>query len=177
MSARNLLLFLTAIGIAVAGSGTARSQMPRPGVGPTNPDRQNQELETRQQIRLLDEQRLVEEQRQRDLKSQDAQQANGGAAARDPAMVEAQVAKFMEAIKHRRHRFADFDQVVLHSLTPVTPEMLALMAESPYAADIAYYLGKHPEQSGAIALMQPAEAGLAVRQLAATIAAENAVRK
>src|SRR6266436_1729705 len=171
MSAKTLLLFLTMIGVAFAGTGTAHAQMVRPGVGPTNPDRQNQDLETRQQIRLMDEQRLVEEQRQRDLKSQDLQQGNGGAAARDPAMVQAQVAKFMEAIKHRRHRFADFDQVVIHSRTPVTPEMLALMAESPYAADIAYYLAKHPEQSGAIAQMQPAEAGLAVRQLEATIAA------
>jgi hypothetical protein len=163
MNAKNLLPFLTTIAVAFAGTG--HSQIPRPGVGPTNPDRQNRDLETVQQIRLLDEQRLLEE------------QSNGGAPARDRAIVRAQVAKFMEAIKHRKHRFADFDHVVLYSKTPVTPEMLALMAESPYAADIAYYLGKHPEQSGAIAQMQPAEAGLAVRQLEATIAAENAARK
>ena len=163
MNAKNLLPFL--ITIAVAFAATGHSQIPRPGVGPTNPDRQNRDLETVQQIRLLDEQRLLEE------------QSKGGAPARDRAIVQAQVAKFMEAIKHRKHRFADFDLVVIHSKTPVTPEMLALMAESPYAADIAYYLGKHPEQSGAIAQMQPAEAGLAVRQLEATIAAENAVGK
>ena len=54
--------------------------------------------------------------------------------------------------------------------------MLGMMAESPYAADIAYYLGKHPEISGALAQMPPVESGLALRQLGATIAAENAVR-
>jgi hypothetical protein len=155
MNAKHHVLILIAIDL----TGIAHSQMPRPGVGPTNPDHQNQDLETMQQIRLMDEQRLLAEQRQHDATS-----------------VQAQVAKFMEAIKHRKHRFADFDQVVTHSNTPVTPAMLALMAESPYAADIAYYLGKHPEQSGAIALMQPAEAGSALRLLEATIAAENTVR-
>jgi hypothetical protein len=175
MNAKHLLLFLTTNAIVLAG--VAHSQMPRPGVGPTNPDRQNQDLETMQQIRLMDEQRLLEEQRQHDSTSQHSQQGNAGVPAPDQAIVQAQVAKFMEAIKHRKHRFADFDQVVIHSKTPVTPAMLALMAESPYAADIAYYLGKHPEESGAIARMRPADAGLAVRQLEATIAAENAVRK
>jgi hypothetical protein len=167
MSARNLLLILTTVAVTLAG--TAHAQIQRPGVGPSNPDRVNQDLETRQQIQLMDDQRRLEEMRQ--------QQENGGSSAREPAIVQAQVAKFMEAIKHRRHRFPDFDQVVLHSQTPVTPEMLALMAESPYAADIAYYLGKHPERSGAIALMQPAQASSAVRQLATTIAAENAAPK
>ncbi len=175
MNAKTLVLIMAAMAVALAG--TAHSQIQRPGVGPVNPDRQNQDLETRQQIQFLDEQRLLEEQRERDRRAQDAQQGNGGVPARDPAMVQAQVAKFMEAIKHRKHRFADFDQVVIHSKTPVTPEMLALMAESPYAADIAYYLGKHPEQSGAIAQMPPAEAGSAVRQLEATILAGSAVRK
>src|SRR3979409_757563 len=98
MNAKNLLPFL--ITIAVAFAATGHSQIPRPGVGPTNPDRQNRDLETVRQIRLLDEQRLLEE------------QSKGGAPARDRAIVQAQVAKFMDAIKHRKHRFADFDQVV-----------------------------------------------------------------
>jgi hypothetical protein len=164
MNAKNYLLLLTTIALALAG--TAQAQIQRPGVGPSNPDRANQDLETRQQVQLMDEQRRLEEMRQ--------QQDNGGVPVRDPAVVRAQVAKFMEAIKHRKHRFADFDEVVLHSKTPVTPEMLGLMAESPYAADIAYYLGKHPEQSGAIAMMPPAQASAAVRQLEVTIAAGNA---
>jgi hypothetical protein len=163
MNGKSLLRFLTAITITL--TGTAHSQVLRPGVGASSPNSQNQNLDTMQQIRLL------EEQRQRDAQMQQR------IPARDQAAAQAQVAKFREAIKHRKHRFADFDQVVIHSKTPVTPAMLEMMAQSPYAADIAYYLGKHPEQSGAIAQMQPAEAGLAVRQLEATIAAENAGRK
>jgi hypothetical protein len=151
MSTRNLRLFLTAIAAALAG--TAHSQMQRPGLGATSPNFQNQNLETMEHIRLMDEQRQREESSRRD----------------------AQVAKFMKAIEPRKRRFADFDQVVIHGKTAVTPEMLALIAESPYAADIAYYLGKHPEQSGAIAQMQPAEAGLAVRRIEATVAAQETV--
>ena len=112
-----------------------------------------------EKIQLIEEQRQREERQRLDAQSQ------------------ARVARFMEAIKHRRHHFADFDQVVIRGNTPATPEMLGLMAESPYAADIAYYLGKHPEESKAITLMAPAEAASAVRHLAATIAAENADRK
>jgi hypothetical protein len=175
MNARNLLLFLTSITVALAG--TAHSQIPRPGVGPANPNIQNQNLDTMQQIRLMDEQRLLEEQRRRDAQSRHPQQGNGGVSARDQAIVQSQISKFMQAIKPHKHRFADFDQVVFHSKTPLTTEILAVMSESPYAADIAYYLGKHPEQSGAIAQMGPTEADLAVRQLEATIADENAVRK
>lgn len=170
MKAKNLLLLLTLA--AVAGAGRAHSQNLHPGVNPGSPNIQNQNLDTMQQIRLMDEQRLLDEQRRHD-----AQQGNGAVSAHDRAIVQGQISKFMQAIKPRKGRFADFDQVVFHSKTPLTTGVLAVMSESPYAADIAYYLGKHPEQSGAIAQMGPTEAGQAVRQLEATIAAENAGRK
>jgi hypothetical protein len=174
MNVKHLLLFST---IAIALSGTARSQIVRPGVGPSNPNRLNQDLETRQQILFMDERRRAEEQRQRDAQSQQSQDGHGGNPARDQAIVQAQVAKFLKAIKGRKRRFADFDQVVTHGKAPVTPAMLGLMAESYYAADIAYYLGKHPEQSLAIAQMHSAEARSAVQQIESRIAAENAGRK
>jgi hypothetical protein len=174
MNAKHLLPCLTALAIAL--SATAYSQV-RPGVGPTSPNRQNQDLDTAQKIQLMDDQRRLEDLRRRDAQSKQSEQGSDGDPARDPAVVRAQVARFMEAIKRRRNRFADFDSVVIHGKTPMTPEMLGFIAESRYAADIAYYLGKHPEQSGAIAQMLPDEAGPAVRQLASTIAAENGVRE
>jgi len=165
MNAKDGLLLLTAITITFAG--TAHAQIQRPGVGPTDPNRVNQDLETRQQIQLMDDQRRREE------LQQPGQHGSGGASVQDPAVVQVQVATFMKAISHRRHRFADFDQVVIQSKTPMTPQMLGLMAESAYAADIAYYLCKHPETSGAIAIMRPAEAGLAIRQLETTLSLQN----
>jgi len=153
MNARTLFLCLT--GISVAFAGTAFSQIQRPNVGPTNPDAQNRNLETMQEARLLNDQRRIDEEHRRN----------------------AQVAKFMKAIAPRKDRFPDFDQVVIHGKTPVSPTMLAIMADSPYAADIAYFLGKHSEQSGAIAQMAPVEAGKAMHQIEAEIAANNSVPK
>jgi hypothetical protein len=59
----------------------------------------------------------------------------------------------------------------------MTLSLLGLMAESPYAADIAYYLGKHPEQAGAIAKMQPEPARSAVKEIEASVAATNPIHK
>ena len=89
---------------------------------------------------------------------------------------QAQVAKFMEAIKSRKDLYPDFDKVVLHGNAPVTSSMLALMSESPYAADIAYYLGQHQEQSGAIAKMPQQQARSAIKQIEAAAAATNPIR-
>ena len=83
----------------------------------------------------------------------------------------------MEAIKSRKAMYPDFDKVVLHGNAPVTPSMLRLMSESPYAADIAYYLGQHPEQSGAIARMPPEQARSAIKQIESAAAATNPIRK
>ena len=59
-----------------------------------------------------------------------------------------------------------------------TPQYdVVIIGAGVHGLAIAYYLGKHPEQSGAIAQMPPAEAGSAVRQLEATILAGSAVRK
>ena len=40
--------------------------------------------------------------------------------------------------------------------------MVALMAESEYAADIAYYLGQHPDEAAKISRMQLQDAGRAI---------------
>ena len=82
----------------------------------------------------------------------------------------------MEAIKSRKDLYPDFDKVVLHGNAPVTSSMLALMSESPYAADIAYYLGQHQEQSGAIAKMPQQQARSAIKQIEAAAAATNPIR-
>ena len=174
MHAKKFLLFFAPLAIALAG--TAHAQV-RPNIGPTNPNRTNQDLENVQQIQAMDEQRRLDEMRRRGAKSQQSEAGTDGTPARDVAVVQAQVAKFMHAIKRRKNKFADFDQVVIHGKAPMTPEMLGVMAESPYAADVAYHLGTHPEQAGEIAQMQPEDAGAAVRQLAATIETENVARK
>ena len=61
--------------------------------------------------------------------------------------------QFMTAIQSRKSRWADFDQIVFKSNVAYSEDMLSLMAQSPYAADIAYYLGTHPHESALYAGM------------------------
>ena len=143
---------LTAIAMTLVAS--AYSQIPKTLPNPINPDPFNRDIEQRKKIEEVNYQHT-----------------------REPAKVPPQVAKFIDAITPRRHLFADFDLVVLHGQAPMTLSLLALIAESPYAADIAYYLGKHQEQSGSIAQMQPEQARLALQQIESTVAAINPIRR
>src|SRR5258707_307242 len=100
MNPKYFLMFSSAVAVALAG--TAHAQITGPGVGPSNPNRMNQDLETMQQIRLLDEKRRLDEQHRRD-----------GVAGPDQTMMRAQVAKFMEAIKYRKRRFATWARIIV----------------------------------------------------------------
>jgi hypothetical protein len=97
-------------------------------------------------------------------------QIGGGASAPMMAMPVAE-ARFQRAIKDRRSRWPDFDSVVFAPDVPLTADMLGLMAESRYAADIAYYLGKHKEQAAAISIMSPNGAARAIYGIEAQFAA------
>jgi hypothetical protein len=61
--------------------------------------------------------------------------------------------KFMSAIQSRKSQWPDFDQIVFKSNVTYSEDMMGLMAQSPYAADIAYYLGIHPHESSVYAGM------------------------
>lgn len=139
--------------IAMVWGVSAYSQMPRNLPGPTNPNRFNQDIE---------QQRKIEE-----LNNHHDQQVE----------MQRQVARFMRAIKTRRHLFADFDQVVIHGTAPMTAALLSLISDSPYAADIAYYLNKHPDQAGSIVTMPTEQARQAVQQIEASVSANNPIRK
>ena len=146
--------YLPLIGIAFFAS--ANSQIPSATSipNPTLPNGFNQDIEQRQRIQEVNEQR-----------------------ARDQANMSPEVAKFMSAIKPRKGLFPDFDQVVLHGNAPMTMSLLGLISQSPYAADIAYYLGKHPDESGSIAHMQPDQARAAVKEIEVAAAAKNPISK
>ena len=59
-----------------------------------------------------------------------------------------------------RDKYADFEEVVGESDAPVTPAMSQAIVESEAGADIAYYLGLHPEEAKRIAQLSP------IRQIA-----------
>ncbi len=73
--------------------------------------------------------------------------------------------QFMTAIESRKGRWADFDEIVFKSNVTYSEDMLSLMAKSPYAADIAYYLGMHPHESAKYAGMPLEQTGPAIRAI------------
>ena len=86
--------------------------------------------------------------------------------------------QFMAAIQPRKDRWADFHQIVFQSNVAYSEDMLSLMAKSPYAADIAYYLGMHPHESARYAGM-PIErvrpAIMAIEEKAKTVGVKSVV--
>jgi hypothetical protein len=142
------------------------------------------------QIELQNEQIAIENQRQREAASRattpaQADSVSGSATAPvqaasaadvhvppgpNQAERQAQGEKFMKAIQYRRYRWADFDKAVFSTGWPASPDMIALMAESPYAADMAYYLAKHPDEAGLISRMPLPQAGAAMREVEAKVA-------
>jgi hypothetical protein len=55
----------------------------------------------------------------------------------------------------------------------INDDMVALMAESEYAADIAYYLGKHPDEAARISRMPLQDAGPAIFAIEAAVRANG----
>jgi antitoxin component of MazEF toxin-antitoxin module len=170
-----------------------------PPVGNTgnvpNPSQTAQTIQAMQQIQLMkaqqaqielqNQQIAMENQRQREATDRAAADSAAGRATApmqadsaadvhalpgpNQAERQARGEKFMRAIQYRRYRWADFDKVVFNTDWPVSPDMVALMAESPYAADMAYYLAKHPNESADIARMPLPRAGAAMREVEARL--------
>lgn len=81
--------------------------------------------------------------------------------------------RFKEAIMYRRFKWKDFDEVAFAPGVQVTSDMLGLMSESQYAADIAYYLGKHQERSAQIAKMPLRDQSAAISDIEAKVSASS----
>jgi hypothetical protein len=79
--------------------------------------------------------------------------------------------QFKDAIMYRRFKWPDFDQVAFAPGVQVTADMLGFMAESRYAADIAYYLGKHQGRSAQIAKMSLPDQAAAITDIEAKVSA------
>jgi hypothetical protein len=105
-------------------------------------------------------QRSEVEQQQQQQQAQQAQQAPSSAP--QSHNKDEIISRFENAIKYRRFRYKDFNEVVYDEGLQITVDMVALMSESAYAADIAYYLGKHPNEATAVSQMELPQAGAAI---------------
>jgi hypothetical protein len=100
----------------------------------------------------------------------DQQQARNDPPARPQLSPEAN--RFAEAIKYRRYRWADFDETIFAKDLIVSQDMMGLMAESRYAADVAYYLGKHKDISAQISRLPLPEAAARIKVIENSVVAE-----
>lgn len=83
--------------------------------------------------------------------------------------VEAQQARqelFRAKLDAARERIPDLDSSIEQfARLPVTPESAEIIADSPKAAELAHYLGRHPDVAYEIANMSPAMQGRAIAQI------------
>ncbi len=138
-----------------------------------------------EQMRVMQEQQRVLQEQRRALQAADPQRDaearrvipyRGGeitppsAQSPDPFLQQ-----FLNAAAPRRRLYPDFEQVAFAKEVAITPDMVRLMADSPYAADMAYYLGKHPYEAGQISRLPILGAAERLRAIEAE-AAELALR-
>ncbi len=138
-----------ATGIVVAGAAAMPVQASPVADGSVNPNGSDRQQE------ILREMRQLEDKRRADLEHQGL------------------IDKFMAAVKLRKWHYKDFDQVVTQGQTPMSTQVLELISQSYYAADIAYYLGKHPDQAMTISRVPKPAAIEAVKTIESTLIARG----
>lgn len=62
--------------------------------------------------------------------------------------------EWFAAAAPRMSRFKDFKSVVFRDDLSISADMMRLMAGSRYAADLAYYFGKHGDESATVSRMR-----------------------
>jgi hypothetical protein len=93
-----------------------------------------------------------------DLLARQAEEARQRAA-------QAAEAAWVESTAAFRARVPDFEQVAHNPNLPVTPIMADAIRESPRGAELAYFLGKNPEEAARIAALSPVSQATAIARL------------
>lgn len=113
---------------------------------------QNQQMEEQRRARMI-ENRQREEAAQRSQNQQTTQPS-------DPVIDE-----WLKAAAPRMGLYPDFEKVVFDKDVAINVDMIRLMTPSPFAADIAYYLGSHKLESLAISKMNLADASKSIDRI------------
>lgn len=102
----------------------------------------------------------------------DAKALDQRAVAAENARIQAQNAAYMEAAKEARDRYADFDQVVSVATRPdvLSNDVALMVLESDAPADLAYHLGKHPEDAQRLSQLPPIMAARELGRIEAMLA-------
>lgn len=71
-------------------------------------------------------------------------------------------------------KYPDFEAVALNDALPISNDLAGFIRGSDVAADVAYYIGKNPEQAARLSGMSPVEMARAFGRLEATVSAPKA---
>lgn len=173
---RQLLLFVLPtifISTSISAAGLDYSIISgfKPTVELEDPSIQMQRAESirmqQEQIRLMQEQRRELEYRnnqQRENQQREEQQRINSemTIAKDKSKLDSVMQEWLKMASPRLHLFPDFDAVVYSKEVAINTDMIMIMSKSKYAADIAYYFGKHKTESLAISQMPFLEASTAI---------------
>lgn len=86
-----------------------------------------------------------------------------------------------EAFSYReseaREKYADYDAVTRNPNVPITPDMAEVIRDSDAGPDLAYHLGKNPQEAMRIAQMSPTRRAVEMGRLEARVTAPKAAPK
>lgn len=86
-----------------------------------------------------------------------------------------------EAFSYResdaREKYADYDAVTRNPNVPITPDMAEVIRDSDAGPDLAYHLGKNPQEALRIAQMSPTRRAVEMGRLEARVTAPKAAPK
>jgi hypothetical protein len=81
------------------------------------------------------------------------------------AAFEEKTSSFRKAAEVVRQEHPDFDEVAYNKNVPVSQAMGMAMLESPLGPQIAYYLGKHPDEATKISRLSPISAAVEIGRI------------
>lgn len=76
---------------------------------------------------------------------------------------------YTKQTEQARQAYEDFDDVVQDPDLPISQAMAEAIMRSSNGADVAYYLGKNPDQAARIASLDPFSAAVEIGRIAATV--------
>lgn len=76
---------------------------------------------------------------------------------------------FTKQTEQARQAYDDFDDVVDNPDLPISPAMAEAIMRSQNGADVAYYLGKNPDEAIRLANLDPFSAAVEIGRIAATV--------
>jgi hypothetical protein len=123
----------------------------------------------KEQAELTAAQRRLTEAQTQGVEAENAQRASAAQGAPPAPEITPQLRDWLRAVRPRQALYPDFASVVYAPDVPISDDMIRLMTGSPYAADIAYYLGKHKIEARAMRGMPLLDAARAIEEIEARV--------